>query len=174
MITPQKQIVIQDVMETLVSRLPDFKIREGVFIPASFGFGDEVEINRTILDTEGKIYPLIWLLPGSNDNNVRSNVATRDLIIIVATIETAVDKFNKQRLKDSFKQTLFPIRDYLVHVLSNSGATTLKDENVRTYERPRYIDKSEDKIIDNWDAIRIECTVEFKRDKCIKNFTWKT
>ena len=174
MIEPQKQIVVQDVLQNLIDKLPEFKVNDTETKLVSFGFGDESEISRTIKESSSTIYPLVWLLPSKNDNDVFSNIVSRDLNIIVATIENRKELFNKQRLEDSFKKTLFPVRDYLVHVLRNSGATKLKGVNVATYEYPGYIKNDESISIDNWDAIRIECTVDFKRDKCIKNFTWKT
>lgn len=172
MITPKKQIVIQDIIKQLVDGLPEFKINNTNTKKATFSFGNESEINRYIKSTSGKIYPLIWLLPSKIDNNIKSNIANSRVSIIVATLENKIDKFNQKRYEDSFKQTLFPVRDYLVHSLDNSGATNIVGGDVSTYEFPNYVKEDKSISINNWDAIRIECEVDFIRDKCIKSFTW--
>ena len=174
MITPQKQIVVQDVLQQIIDNLPEFQINETDTGKVYFDFGSKERINEYIKATQGNNYPLIWLLPDKNDNNTSSNIVTRKISIIVSSIENRLELPNKDRIEDTFKKTLFPIRDYLVHSLRNSGATKLKDSLVRTYEFPRYILKDDEGTIDNWDAIRIECDVDFIRDKCIKSFTWTT
>lgn len=176
MITPQKQIVVQDIMQTLVDNLPEFIVNEkrNVSKKCSFSFGKEEELNRYLKATNSQDYPLIWLLPSKNTNDITSNIVKRRVSIIIATLEENSDYFNVTRYERSFKPVLFPIRDYLVHSLRNSGATRLIGSEVDTYEFPNYVKDDGAGNIDKWDAIRIECDVDFIRDKCIKSFTWTT
>ena len=170
MISPSKQIVIQEVLPKLVDLIPEISVSENTTAKPFFSFGSEDDLNRYIKATNSVNYPLIWMLPSVNTYNYVNNRVTRRLLLIVATIERRIDISNEQRFADSFSNTLFPIRDYLIHILRHSGVSNIKGE-IDTYEFPRYI-QEETSVIDNWDAIRIECNVEFNNKQCIKTFNF--
>lgn len=167
-------IVIEDKLEELFSQIPDIRVNDNVTTKPFFSWGKKEELNRYVEKTKASVlYPLIWKLPSKEDYNRSSELSTTDLVLIIATRETNSEYFNPTRLEYSFKTTLNPLTEYVIQALQNGSTTRITNiESIGIYKEPNYSDNGENAVIDKWDAIRIECNVEFN-DNCLKTLKWK-
>ena len=166
-------IVIEDMLRDLFAQIPSIQINANNTVKPTFSWGKKEELNRYIEKYKSALYPLIWLLPDEDTHNILSDMVTRKVTLIVATLETREELFNPQRYEGSFKTVLNPLVDYIVQGLQNSNATRIIDTDaIRVFKEPNYSESDENGTIDKWDAIRLECNVEFNNN-CLNTLKWK-
>mgnify|MGYP003650608321 CR=1 FL=1 len=159
-------IVFEDGIQELVEQIPAI---DG-FTP-SFHWGSQDELNRYIALKE-QPYPLVWLVSGNETHSTKDGEITRDCRFIVAVRELEHDQLNDYRLKKSFLNFLDPLAARVVEGLQKLSITSLPDESFRIQKYPNYSESGENKTIDLWDAITIDCKVQMI-DNCIKQIKWQ-
>ena len=167
-------IVVEERLTELFAQLPEIQINPTNLNKPFFSWGKKEELNRYVEKTEENVlYPLIWQLPTEESYNRLSELTETKLILIVATRETRGELYNPQRWEGSFKQVLNPLAEYIIQALENGSTTRIIDiDDISIFKEPNYSDNSENGVIDKWDAIRLECNVEFN-DNCLKTIKWK-
>ncbi|QIG62282.1 hypothetical protein [Tenacibaculum phage JQ] len=163
-------IVVEDRIESIVNQFPAITINSTNF-SCYFGFGNETELNRYITNSNSNNYPLVWLLPSVDNQNINQGLVTKNVSIIIATLEVREDLMNPQRYGASFQYILNPLTDYLIQGLRNSSISRMVSEVVNVTKFPNYT-QSEGSVIDKWDAVRIDCEVEFNNN-CLRDIVWQ-
>jgi hypothetical protein len=166
-------IVLEERLKELFDLLPEIQIKSQLSRKPVFSWGRKEELNRYIETEKSDSYPLIWLLqPQSETHNRLAKRVTQNVILILATLETRKDLFNQQRWQGSYKNVLNPLAEYVIQALENSSITRLQDStNITILKEPNYSDSGKNGTIDEWDALRIECEVEFN-DNCLNTIKW--
>ena len=166
-------IVVEDRLRDLFNQIPEVRKNANNTNKPFFSWGKKEELNKYVLKTdESVLYPLIWLLPSNDDYNSLSERVNKKVTLIIATRETREELFNPQRLKGSYEQVLNPLLDYIIQALQNSSITRItNNDSISIFKEPNYSDNSENGVIDKWDAIRLECDVEFNNN-CLNTIKW--
>lgn len=164
-------IVVEERLRDLFKLIPNINGKS-----IYYSWGKKEELNRYIIGynkDNKQPYPLVWLLPSEEDHNLSSDKVTKRLSIVLATLETRIELYNAQRYQGSYKTYLNPLTDYVLQALQNSSITRLIEPNsVRVFKEPNYSDREENGTIDKWDAVRIDCEVEFNNN-CLKDIKWR-
>lgn len=178
----KKQIVVQPIIKALVNQIPGLPVSPTNLDQTSFfGYGTEDELNKQLKARKEIYYPLVWLLPTMSTNAVKSNIARRKITLVIATVACDDEFSNNFRYENSFDKVLFPIRDYMVHMLNNSKLSRIYDDEATTYEYPNYVvqeknsgGKYQGNALTRWDAIRLEVDIEFYSNQieCIRQFNF--
>lgn len=164
-------IVVENRLRDIISQFPQITIGSNNY-SSYFGFGNETELNRYITRSNSSNYPLIWLLPNTDSYKVNGALVTRNVSIIIATMEQREELMNPERYSASFSYVLNPLTDYLIQGLQNSNITRVLSENINITKFPNYT-QTEGSVIDKWDAVRIECEVEFNKH-CLNTIKWQS
>lgn len=146
-----------------------------------YGSGNRKELNKYLELKKEDSYPLIWFMNESSDENHldHGDRVQVDCFFVIATRETDKTLFNNDRYNLSFENILHPTTSYLLEGLTiANNSFIINDEwSVR-----RYGDYSETELlkegdanytIDQWDAVKLTCRVEFN-DNCIKPIIWQS
>lgn len=158
-----------DKLEQIFDQIPFIQGFKPVF---EYGSHEDLLRFLSMKRKEGvSYYPLIWMVTPvtfskNNDNNNRKSFT--DITVILATLSTQ-DLSNKERSKITLKQTLVPLRDYVLHSLKTNLATALEDEYKETVYF-NYDTNSEKGASDIWDAMKLDLSTYFK-DNCEVNNT---
>ena len=156
-------IVSEHTIRDIVATIPQIRLNSGTTRYPKFHWGDEDELNRYVQIMKLDSYPLIWLLP-STDNYEGSTGQdlTKECNFIIATRETRQDLFNNERYKKSFDIILQPLTERLIHGLTVSSLTSRIGDNWKILKLPNYSAESEKNgTIDLWDAISLTIDIRF-------------
>lgn len=165
-------IVTEDRLTELFGQIPNIQINASTFLKPVFSWGKREELNRWVEKYKSNTYPLIWLLPSEESYNSLSELTTRRIVLIIAHLETRVELFNAERYSSSYDNVLNPLTDYVIQALSNSNITRLiNNDDIKIFKEPNYSDREKNGSIDLWDAVRIECDVEFNNN-CLNTIKW--
>lgn len=165
-------IVVEERLRDLFDLIPEIQIKTGVSKKPSFSWGDKVELNRYLDKYKSSSYPLIWLLPSEDTFNHSSNLTDRNIVLILATLETRDELFNAQRFAGSYSQVLNPLTNYIIQAFESSNITRITSTDIKILKEPNYSDNGKHGAIDKWDAVRISLDVEFN-NSCLKPIKWK-
>lgn len=166
-------IVFEERLKGIFDLLPNIQVNQSNSRKPSFSWGKKDDLNRYIMKNKNASYPLIWLLPSVDTYNLLSDRVTRNVILIVATLETREDLYNEQRYKGSFKTVLNPLANYILQGLQGSSISRITNPNdISILKEPNYSDTGENATIDKWDALRIECNVEINNN-CLNLIKWR-
>ena len=170
-------IVPEYLLRDIVSQMPPIPYPTGDR-EIQFGFGDKKELNKYLALKKEDSYPLMWLLMPSTELHTNEfSKVERDCSIIIATLETRKDLYNPQRYEGSFKQVLLPVFDLFVQGISSASTTRFINETqVSKNKFPNYSEdanSTKSGAIELWDAIRIDCRIEFQ-NSCLRQIKWIT
>jgi len=161
-------IVTEHNIRAIVGTIPSIQTSEGSVSP-SFHWGDKSELARYLKVKEDSVYPLIWLLPSSDDYSGNGQQVDKDCVFIIATRETRENMFNDERYINSFDTVLNPLTDYLIHGLDVSTISDLGDRDWSVTKFPNYAEADKNYTIDLWDAVELTISVRFnKTSNCLK------
>lgn len=159
-------IVFEDGIEDLVSQIPAI---EG-FEP-SFHWGNDKELNRYIKLAQ-QPYPLVWLVTSQEVHDSKGQgTVRRQTRIIFATREPNIDMLNDYRLKNSYKRFLNPLLSRFLEGLAKNDRTSVSQETT-IRKHPNYSEADENKTIDLWDAITLDCTITMNNN-CQNTIQWR-
>lgn len=165
-------IVTEHRLRDLVGLIPSIRINDSNNLKPFFGWGNKDELNRTLKEYKSSIYPLIWLLPGKDDYNYKSEKVIKDCSFIIATLETKEDLLNPTRYEYNFKIVLNPLTSLLIEGLRKSSITRVISDNIGIFKQPNYSEIEKDGVIDLWDATRIDCKIEINNN-CLRDIKWQ-
>ena len=171
-------IITEHRIRDIVAEIPGFDLNADYLnVKPKFGWGDKFELDRYLALKKSDSYPLIWLLPSDEkltDNNL---LCQKQCTLIIAMLETNVSLFNDERYLKSFDIILNPLTNYLVEGLRISSVSKIIDDEWTTYKRPNYSEakygkpgETENVTIDLWDAIQLDCNIEFNNEPLNKIF----
>jgi hypothetical protein len=170
-------IVFEEQVERLVNVLPQSVDANNISRPIKYDWGTIEVLNKYLLmATQQTPYPLIWLVPSKDTNDLREPSVSRKARFIFATLSYNPDEFNRYQYQYDFKETLQPIVDNFLIALSKSGISRYDDTNFETERVPNYSvlykedndDKSKTNQIAVWNAIILDVMVTFSGGNCLK------
>ena len=161
-------IIFEDELARIVETLPKSNIN-GTELQINFGWGVETELAK-YLTLKGKLsFPLIWLVEGEDDNNLREPSVKRNNARIVILYESqAPNEFNHYQHEWDYKVVLQPILDNLLIALENSYISMYDDSNFRTQRVKKYSMRSENEsLVYVCNAIVLNADITFYGNKCL-------
>ena len=169
-------IVTEERLAELFDQIPNIDINTGnnavLSLKPVFSWGKKKELNRWVEQYKSNTYPLIWLLPTKDDYNRLSELVTKRVVLVIAHLEDRIDLFNKERYSSSYNDVLNPLTDYVIQALENSNITRVINlDTIGIFKEPNYSEREKNGSIDLWDAVRIECDVEFNNN-CLNTIKW--
>lgn len=160
-------IVFEDGIAALVEQIPNIEAFEPVF-----HWGDEHELNRFIT-LKAQPYPIIWLVTGQEQHDLRGRGRVqRDCRFIMAVREEKVNQLNDYRLRNSFDLYLNPLAERFIEGLQKFSITSLDNERYTLRKYPNYSDAGENKTIDLWDALTLNCSITMNNN-CQNKIKWQ-
>ena len=171
-------IVPEYILEDIVELMPTITYPNSVERNIKFGYGDKKELNRYLALKKDASYPLIWLLmPEKETHTCQFSKAERDCRFIIATLEDRSDLLNSQRYRGAFDQFLLPVANLLIEGIQSASTTRFANQDeVGIAKHPNYSEESnsnESGVIELWDAIRLDCKIEFN-NSCLNQIKWIT
>lgn len=154
-------IVTEHNIRAIVETIPSIVMNATLSSTPSFGWGDKAELARYLTKKQDAAYPLIWLLPSSDDYSGNGQQVDKDCVFVIATRETRSDMYNDERYIKAFATILNPLTDYLIHGLDVSTISNLSDREWSITKFPNYVDADKNYTIDLWDAIQLTISVRF-------------
>ncbi len=172
-----KPIILEDVLRTVFSYLPDMPYNVGdASYPVVFGSGDEIALNQFLANREETtVYPIIWMLyPGTEDHQ-RNRLVAENITFILAMENMNISMENEDRINTTFKKVLLPLQYNmrLAILRSNVLSFTDKEESLKTTKYPNYSKtdaRTESGTIAIWDALKVVVGLNVTGE-CIKSIT---
>ena len=171
-------IVPEYILEDIVELMPTITYPDSVERNIKFGYGDKKELNRYLALKQDASYPLIWLLmPERETLTYQFSKDERDCRFIIATLEDRADLFNSQRYRGAFDQFLIPVANLLIEGIQSASTTRFANtDELGMVKHPNYSEESdsnESGSIELWDALRLDCRIEFN-NSCLRQIKWIT
>ena len=168
-------------LRDIVEQIPGIDLNANYLaIKPKFGWGDKHELNRYLEVKKTDSYPLIWLLPSKEEHTENGLLCQRQCSLVIAMLEKDVSLFNDERYLKSFDLVLNPLTNYLVEGLRISNISELVNDEWSLFKRPNYSESkyksskdTENGTIDLWDAVEINCNVEFNNET-LNTIVWQS
>ena len=171
-------IVFEEQVERLVNVMPPLVDANSISHKICYDWGTVDVLNKFLLQaTTETPYPLIWLVPSKDTNDLREPSVTRRARLIFATLSYNSDQFNRFQYQNDFKEILQPTVNNFLKALSQSGISRYDDTSFETERIPNYSvlyredseDKSKTAQIAVWNAIVLDATITFSGvSSCLK------
>ena len=162
-------IVTEHSIRAIVDTIPTIQMNANLSRTPSFHWGDKDELMRYLKVKGDSAYPLIWLLPSSDDYTGNGQQVDKDCVFVIATRETRKDMYNDERYINAFATILNPLTDRLIHGLKVSTISNVDDLDWGLFKFPNYAEADENYTIDLWDAIQLTISVRFNNtSNCLK------
>tara|TARA_R110000782_G_scaffold93408_1_gene176919 strand:- start:2553 stop:3131 length:579 start_codon:yes stop_codon:yes gene_type:complete len=169
----KKAIVVEDVLESVFSYIPDISFEiGGDEYPVVFSAGDQIALNTFLKNREqSETYPLIWMLYPFEEDHQKNRLKIDNLVLILA-VPTNSTMENEERLKTTFGNVLFPLFDSIKHCLKTANIITYggADESIQLIKYPNYSEsdsKEETFANEIWDALKLTFDIEIIQT-CLK------
>lgn len=158
-------IIVEERLDEVFTQLPEI---DG-FKPV-YDWGDKFNLIKTLTlysNNSESPYPLIYQTSKGSTQNLNTQMATTDLVLVLACRNTDVSLVNRNRWAMSYKNVLYPLYDNIVECLRQAGIF-LYDQNIRVDEYPNYSEnENENKTIDIWDALEVRVSNLVISKNCI-------
>tara|TARA_R110000823_G_C15864509_1_gene493540 strand:- start:60 stop:581 length:522 start_codon:yes stop_codon:yes gene_type:complete len=157
-------IVTEYSIRDIIKGMPEVLLNATTIVQPKFHWGDRKELNRYLQLMKGESYPLIWLLPSSeNYEGNKSQSLTKECSFIIATRETRQSFFNNERYIYSFDVVLTRLTSFLIQGLTSSNITSRIGNNYEVLKLPNFSDDDLEAngTIDLLDAISLTINVRF-------------
>ena len=174
-------IVTEHRIRDIVAEIPGFDLNKNYLgVKPKFGWGDKFELDRYLSLKKSDSYPLIWLLPSKENHSEDFRLCQKNCTLIIAMLEKDIDLFNDQRYLKSYDLVLNPLTEYLVEGIRQANITWINEDedNWNIEKRPNYSeskygkpDETSNGTIDLWDAVELNCNVEFNNEP-LKKIIW--
>ena len=166
-------IVTEHNIRSIIETIPEIQMNANLLKAPSFGWGDKSELARYLTKKKEAAYPLIWLLPSSDEYSGNGQQVDKDCVFVIATRETRENMYNDERYINAFATILNPLTDYLIHGLDVSTISNLVNRDWSITKFPNYAEASENYTLDLWDAIQLTISVRFnKTSNCLKAISY--
>ena len=173
-------IITEHRIRDIVAEIPGFDLNADYLnVKPKFGWGDKFELDRYLALKKSDSYPLIWLLPSQENHSEDFRLCRRSCTIIIAMLEKDISLFNDQRYLKSYDLVLNPLTNYLVEGIRAANITYLNEqednwdiEKIPNYSENNYggTEKTSSATIDLWDAVQLDCNIEFNNEPLNKIF----
>lgn len=154
-------IVFEDQLARIVEVLPDVVVGSQT-ATLNYGWGTEAVLTK-YLTLKGKLsFPLIWLVEGEDNNDLREPSVKRNSRIVILHESQAPSEFNPYQHEYDFKLILQPILDNLLIALTQSGISRYDDANFKTQRIKNYSMREEDNsLVFICNAIVLDAEITF-------------
>jgi hypothetical protein len=162
-------IIFEQRLGELIELLPKVTDARSNEYKARYYWGTLDVLNKFLVLPENvSKYPLIWLVNGTDEHELREPRVTRNCRIVIAVNSDKVDSFNDFIYQTDYETLLNPLVENLVKSFKQSGISILADDKITTQNLPNYsINDNGKGLIAVWNAISLECSLSFNNQKCI-------
>ncbi len=162
-------IVTEHNIRAIIDTIPEIRINDSLSKKPSFHWGDKAELSRYLKLKNNAAYPLIWLLPSSDDYIGNGQEVDKDCVFIIAQREDRQNMYNDERYVKAFATILNPLTDDLIHGLKVSTISNVDTLEWSITKFPNYVEADKNYTIDLWDAIQLTISVRFNNtSECLK------
>ena len=166
-------IVTEHSIRAIIDTIPEIRINDNLSKTPSFMWGNKAQLSAYLKVNKDAAYPLIWLLPSSDDYSGNGQQVDKDCVFIIAQREMRQDMFNDERYINSFDTTLIPLTENLIHGLKVSTISNVDSLDWVINKFPNYVDADKTYTIDLWDAIQLTISVRFNNtSNCLKSISY--
>lgn len=169
----EKAIIIEDVLEEVISYLPKMSFKQGgTKFPVVFGYGDKVDLNAFLANRDSSnVYPLIWLFYPLEEEHGKTKSRFREATFILA-VSTNQSMENRERIILTYGKIIMPLFFNIRMLFRRSNVVSVdsKNETYRVFKFPNYSEtETRDKsgTIAIWDALQVSVDLEIIQG-CIK------
>ena len=169
-------IIFEDELQRLVELLPTVTVGSNTAV-VKYGWGTEEVLTKYLLMNGKLSFPLIWLVEGTDSNDLREPSVTRSNARIVILHESqAPSEFNPYQHEYDFKLILQPILDNLLIALEQSGISRYDNQQFTTQRVKNYsMREAEKSLVYICNAIVFESTITFSGlSTCIQEIQFNT
>lgn len=159
-------VIVEEINSEVFDQLPT---RNG-FKPV-YDWGNEYNLIKTLqlFEKDGKSpYPLIYQTSKGSEQNSSANIATIDLVFILACRNLETDLTNRNRWALTYKNILYPLVADIEKCFKKAGVYVW-DGNYTVDEFPNYGNGKENKTVDIWDALLFKTSIQIEGKKCVNN-----
>ncbi len=166
-------IVTEHNIRAIIATIPTVRINDSLSKTPSFMWGDKAQLAAYLKNKNDAAYPLIWLLPSSDDYSGNGQQVDKDCVFIIAQREIRQDMYNDERYIKAFATILNPLTANLIHGLDVSTISNLSDRDWSITKFPNYVEADKNYTIDLWDAVQLTISVRFNNTSdCLKTISY--
>jgi hypothetical protein len=153
-------IVFEDQLARLIEVLPP--LTNGTLSQKiNFNWGTEEVLAKYLTLSGKKSFPLIWLVEGVDNNDLREPSVKRNARIIILYESQAPSEFNSYQHEFDYKIILQPILDNLLTALKTSGISRIDDANFKTQRVKNYSMRNNETLVYICNAILLDAEITF-------------
>ena len=154
-------IVFEDQLARLIELLPAVTVGSATKY-VSFNWGTETVLANYLTLSKNQNFPLIWLVEGQDNNNLREPSVGRFARIVILHESQKPSEFNPYQHEYDYKLILQPIADNLLTALTQSGISRYSDDNFKTQRVKNYSMRTEsESLVYVCNAIVLEAEITF-------------
>jgi hypothetical protein len=162
-------IVFEERLGELVALLPPH-INEGstTEFPIKYGWGTQDELNKYLaLPRQDSPYPLIWLINGTDKENLSEGVVRRRTNLLIATVSDKQSEMNPFIYQTDYKDVLVPVVENLIQVFIQSGISQIIRNEIERQFLPNFSVRENNGQIDVWNVISLDLELAIFSNTCI-------
>ena len=159
-------IVFEEKLGEILDLLPSIVDANGASFKPFFNWGTQDILNKYLtLPKTQEIYPLIWLVTGTDEAKTNNTSIVRDTRLILAMHSDKQDMFNPDIYNTDFKVILNPLLENVLKALEKSGISEIQGLGYKVERMPNYSVSTQgekSKTVDVWNAILFDCKIRLK------------
>jgi len=159
-------IVFEEKLGEILDLLPGIIDANGNTFKPFFNWGTQDILNKYLtLPKNQDTYPLIWLVPASDEAKTNNTSVVRDVELILAMHSDKQDYFNPEIYQTDYKVVLNPLLENVIKALEKSGVSEVQDLKYKYDKHPNYsvtIQGEKTKTVDVWNVIVLKCKLRLK------------
>ncbi len=168
---------VEDKIRELVCTIPPL-VYQGESYDITFKPGDQMELNHYLLNKEGEMYPLIWLLTGFSEEQKRKEYYCENVNIIIA-VQSNGSIYFEERLDVNYKDKIFPLLKNFKKAITRGNTVSLENDFFRVQKFPNYSarelassdDQDTSASTDIWDAVKVTMSLRVF-NRCLKEIIY--
>jgi hypothetical protein len=157
-------IVVETRLKEIFDTLPEINGCKPVF-----GYGTDIQLNEFLAaKVREKVYPLIWLVyPNEEIHDMNGTTLSCPSMTFILASNAQKSILNDHRIATIYNDVLNPLFDNVIRSFSNTVSRVVPFSDTETFRAtkfPNYTNektKNESKTISPWDAIRLNCSLDF-------------
>ena len=130
-------IAFEDRLSDIVGILPKITV-DSTELQINFDWGTEEVLAKYLLLNGKMSFPLIWLVEGQDDNDLREPNVSRKARLVFLYESQAPDEFNTYQHKYYYDLILQPMLDNFITALYGAGVCRFDEKSIKTQRVKNY------------------------------------
>ena len=162
-------IVFEERLGELVDVLPPhINTATATEFPIKYGWGTQDELNKYLaLPRQDSPYPLIWLINGTDKENLSAHEVRRQTQLLIATVSDKQSEMNPFIYQIDYKDVLVPVLENLIQCFTQSGISQIVRNEIERKFLPNFSVRENNGEIDIWNVISLDLELAISDNSCI-------